>query len=90
MILIAVFTTGAQASAMDQESFAKCLPQVESRLGKPATSEAPVYELSAVHAMKLEFDKGCEIVFVRIGPKYFWERNISEWVEARSARVEFE
>ena len=78
-------TVQAQASARDQQSVGKCLPQIESVLGKPATDKAPVYELSAVHAIELEFDKDCQIVFVQIGPKYFWEQKLPEWVEPRSA-----
>ena len=80
-----VFTTTAQASATDQESFAKCLPKVESRLGKPATSKAAVFELNATHAMEFEFDKDCQIVEVQISPKYVWEEKIPEWIERRSA-----
>jgi hypothetical protein len=83
--LLILLTIPAQTSVLDQLSFAKCLPQVESVLGKPATSKAPVYELSAVHAMEIQFDKDCQIVFVQIGPKYFWEQKVPEWVEPHSA-----
>lgn len=80
-----LLTIPAQPGVLDQQSVAKCLPQVESVLGKPATSEAAVYELSAVHAMELEFDKDCQIVKIQIGPKYFWEKKMPEWVEPHSA-----
>ena len=80
-----VFTTTAQASMTHLESFAKCLPKVESGLGKPATSKAAVFELNATHAMEFEFDKDCQIVKVQISPKYVWEEKIPEWVEPSSA-----
>ena len=80
-----LLTIPAQASELDQQSFAKCLPKVESVLGKPATDKAPLYELTTTHAMELAFDKGCQIDKVRIGPKYLWEEKIPEWVEPRSA-----
>ena len=80
-----LLTIPAQTGVLDQQSVTKCLRQVESVLGKPVTIKAPVYELSAVHAMELRFDKDCQIVFVQISPKYFWEQKIPEWVEPRSA-----
>lgn len=85
LTLLIFLTIPAQTSELDQHSFAKCLPQVEAVLGKPATSTAAIYELSAIHAMEIEFDKDCQIARVQIGPKYFWEDKIPEWVEPRSA-----
>jgi hypothetical protein len=85
ILLATVLSTVAHAKVVDQKPFAKCHPQVESLLGKPATSKAAVYELSAVHAMEIEFDKDCQITRIQISPKYFWEQSIPEWVEPRSA-----
>jgi hypothetical protein len=78
-------TMQPQAGAVDEQALRKCLPNVESRLGKPATNEAPIYSLSATYAIELEFDKACQIISIEIAPKYFWETKIPEWVEPRSA-----
>jgi hypothetical protein len=74
----------AQARATGQQPFAKCLPTIESRFGKPATTEAPVYELSTTYAVEVEFDKDCQLVWAQIAPKYFWEQKISAWIEPHS------
>ena len=74
----------AHAIAPDQPAFVKCLAKVESRLGKPATSEAPVYELTTAYAMEIEFGRKCEIVRLRVGPKYGWEMQVPSWTEPHS------
>ena len=69
---------------VDQESFANCLPNVESRWGKAVLSEVPIFELNATYAIELKFDKHCQVVWVQIAPKYVWETTIPAWSESRA------
>lgn len=84
LFFIAVGTNESRAAAVGQQPRSDCLAKVESRLGKPATNEAPVYGLTTAYAMEIEFGRKCEIVRLRVGPKYGWEMQVPDWTEPHS------
>lgn len=84
LFLVGLVTIDVPAVAMDQPAFVACLSKLESRLGKPVTSEVPVYELTTTYAMEIEFGRKCEIVRLRVSPKYAWESKFPNWTEPHS------
>jgi hypothetical protein len=58
---------------------------LEKQFGKSVVATAPLYEVTPEYAMEIGLGSNCDVLQIKVSPKYFWEEDVPQWVEPDNA-----
>src|SRR6185369_10870232 len=64
-----------------QQSITTCLPTIEKQFDKRVPAANPLYEVNSEYAIEVDPASNCDILKIRVGPKYVWQEDVPQWTE---------
>jgi hypothetical protein len=79
VLVLPTFVSGDRP--MGQHGVEQCLSGVESQMGTIAKGDVPLFDINGDYAVQIRFGTACEILEVKVAPKYTWEFEMPQWTE---------